>query len=330
MSGAYVFIDCSQFPGNVRRDLIESLRARAINHKFHYESYKQAAKWLALHNAYSPARADASCARAYDEAFAAAASLAGSSDVHLIGLGCGSGQKEAHLLRVLQKQNKKLTYTACDVSLPLVLMAREAALPFVAEDRCSAVVCDMGMTKDLAEDIGKRRAPSARVITLFGVIPNFEPHVLFPPIFRLLQADDLLLLSANLAPGDDYATGVRNVLPQYDNYLTRDWLMILLVDLGFERSDGEMNFAVEADSRNLRRIICTFEMRRSRDIQVFGETIFFRASERIRLFFSYRHTPETLRALVAEHGIEIVGQWLNESRDEGVFLCRKNPDSKSA
>jgi uncharacterized SAM-dependent methyltransferase len=64
-------------------------------------------------------------------------------------------------------------------------------------------------------------------------------------------------------------------------------------------------------------------MKRPHEVRVFGETVSFHAGERIRLFFSYRHTPQTLRTLAAEHGIEIIEQWLNDSREEGVFLCRK-------
>ena len=56
---AHVAIHPSQFPAQVRRDLLESLRTRRVNHKFHYDSIKQTQKWLALHEAYSPARTDA-------------------------------------------------------------------------------------------------------------------------------------------------------------------------------------------------------------------------------------------------------------------------------
>ena len=38
---ASVAIHASQFPEAVRRDLIESLRRRRVNHKFHYDSVKQ-------------------------------------------------------------------------------------------------------------------------------------------------------------------------------------------------------------------------------------------------------------------------------------------------
>jgi hypothetical protein len=70
---AHVAIHASQFPENVRRDLLESLRTRRVNHKFHYDSIKQAQQWLALHQAYSPSRRDADCAATYDRSFAAAA-----------------------------------------------------------------------------------------------------------------------------------------------------------------------------------------------------------------------------------------------------------------
>ncbi len=43
-------IDASQFPENVRRDLLVSLRTRRVNHKFHYDSVRQTQKWLLLLN----------------------------------------------------------------------------------------------------------------------------------------------------------------------------------------------------------------------------------------------------------------------------------------
>ena len=56
-SAATVRIHASQFPENVRRDLLASLRTRRVNHKFHYDSVKQTQKWLALHEAGMPADA---------------------------------------------------------------------------------------------------------------------------------------------------------------------------------------------------------------------------------------------------------------------------------
>src|SRR5437867_4156803 len=108
---ANVTIHSSQFPENVRRDLLESLRTRRVNHKFHYDSVKQTQKWLALHQAYSPSRDDADCAATYDRAFAEAVSRIETGRIHVVGLGCGGGQKDTRLLRLLRDAGKEISYT---------------------------------------------------------------------------------------------------------------------------------------------------------------------------------------------------------------------------
>src|SRR5664279_4598844 len=110
-SPVQVAIHASQFPDNVQRALIESLRTRQVNHKFHYDSVKQTQQWLALHQAFSPSRTDADCAATYDCSFAAVAARIGARRVHLIGLGCGGGQKDTRLLKLLQGLRRKVFYT---------------------------------------------------------------------------------------------------------------------------------------------------------------------------------------------------------------------------
>src|SRR5438045_5084594 len=100
---ANVTIHASQFPEAVRRDLLESLRSRRVNHKFHYDSVKQTQKWLALHQAYSPSRTDADCAAIYERSFEAVITRSAERKVRLLGLGCGGGQKDARLLKLLRE-----------------------------------------------------------------------------------------------------------------------------------------------------------------------------------------------------------------------------------
>src|SRR5712664_4306921 len=78
-----VHIHRSQFPDSVRRDLLDSLRCRELNHKFLYDRFKLSRKWLALHQAYSPFRTDADCAATYDRSFATAAGRLEAGSVHL-------------------------------------------------------------------------------------------------------------------------------------------------------------------------------------------------------------------------------------------------------
>src|SRR5688572_3410888 len=122
-TSATITIHPSQFPDAIRRDLLDSLRRRHVNHKFHYDSAKQTQQWLALHQQYSPSRNDTDCEAIYDQAFAALTELEASEPVHLIGLGCGGGQKDTRLLEALQSGGRKVSYTPSDVSVAMTLVA---------------------------------------------------------------------------------------------------------------------------------------------------------------------------------------------------------------
>jgi uncharacterized SAM-dependent methyltransferase len=325
-SVANVTIHESQFPENVRCDLLESLRTGKVNHKFHYDSVEQTQKWLALHQAYSPSRTDPDCAAIYDCSFEAVSKRSEEKRIHLIGLGCGGGQKDTRLIRLLQKRGKEIVYTPSDVSTAMVLVARGATKEVVREENCHPLVCDLASARDLPEVVDKMAVSDAtRIITFFGMIPNFEPDLILPKLSALLRSEDLLLFSANLAPGTDYAAGVRKVLPLYDNALTRDWLMTFLLGLGVEPQDGEISFRIE-DNRNvpeLKQIAAYFQFNRKREVAIEGERFLFAPENPIRLFFSYRHTPKIVRSLLGVYGINVVEEWIAKSEEEGVFLCKQ-------
>ena len=244
-----VAIHPSQFPENLRRDLLTSLRARQLNHKFLYDGIKQTQKWLALHDACSPARNDIDCVETYDKAFGSAVDRVVAHRVHVISLGCGGGQKDVALLKRLRQSGKQISYTPCDVSVAMALTARQSALEVLDSSDCFPVVCDLLTADDLAGVLRQQTpADAARLVTFFGLIPNFEPNIILPRLADLLHANDCLLFSANLAPGSDYAAGVQRIRSLYDNVLTRDWLMTFLLDLGVEQDDGELGFAVQDSS----------------------------------------------------------------------------------
>jgi uncharacterized SAM-dependent methyltransferase len=326
-SVAHVAIHATQFPENIRRDLLESLRARRINHKFHYDSVRQTQQWLALHQVYSPSRNDADCVATYDRALAGAAENILAHRVHLIGLGCGGGQKDARLLRSLKSRKKEISCTPCDVSVAMVLVARQAALAVVPDEQCFPLVCDLATADDLPAWFDKQIPPeAARLITFFGMIPNFEPSTILPRLASLVRSEDFLLFSANLAPGKNYAAGLKKILPQYDNAPTREWLRQFLLDLGVERGDGEMRFAIEhGPARSgLKKIVARFHFAKPRRIGVEGEAFEFRAGDDVQLFFSYRYTPALVRGALGGNGLTILDEWITKSGEEGVFLCRRS------
>jgi uncharacterized SAM-dependent methyltransferase len=325
-----VAIHSSQFPEAVRNDLLECLRSRRVNHKFHYDSYKQTQQWLALHQAYSPCRTDPNCSLVYEQGFTAALRRLSTGPVQVIGLGCGGGQKDVALLKLLRSSDRQVSYMPCDVSAAMVLVAQQFALNVVSESNCFPLVCDLATASDLgpffdSQDVRDKIGHTTRVFTFFGMMPNFEPDVILPKLASLVGVGNLLLLSANLAPGADYSAGVDRILPLYDNKLTRDWLQTFLLDLGIEENEGRVCFSVERQlgKLNLERVVGDFQFVRARSLQIDSEVFEFRASESIRLFFSYRHTPELIRKMLGQYLFEVIDQWVTPSEEEGVFLIRR-------
>jgi uncharacterized SAM-dependent methyltransferase len=290
-----------------------------VNHKFHYDSVRQAQKWLALHQIHSPSRNDENCRAIYESAFEAAAAKIKAKSVHVIGLGCGGGQKDMRLLKRLKARGREIFYTPCDVSTAMVLTARQAALTVLPEKNCFPFVCDLATANGLPAVLITRR-PS--LVTFFGMIPNFEPQIILPKLASLVRPKDYLLFSANLAPGENYADGVKKVLPQYDNPQTSDWLMTFLLDLGVGKNDGKLHFKIEPMANGLKRIAADFYFRHSCRIEIGDKVFDFAAGESIRLFFSYRYTPDRVRLQLGRHGLEVLDQWIAKSEEEGVFLVR--------
>ncbi|HOW66327.1 MAG TPA: L-histidine N(alpha)-methyltransferase [Candidatus Paceibacterota bacterium] len=321
-----VFIHSSQFPDAVRKDLLESMRRRAVNHKFHYDTIRQAQKWLCLHETYSPARTRPEVANTYHQAFRQTVKRLGQGPVQVIGLGCGGGAKDCALIRCLE--GRTVHYRAVDVSTALVLKACQAAGEWMPPDRCLPLVCDLATAEDLPAEI-EEHSPSGsiRILTFFGMLPNFEPAIILPRLAALVKPDDCLLCSANLAPGDDYRQGVERVRPLYDNALTRDWLMTFLSDLGVEADDGTMRFSIEEHpaGSGLLRIAAYFEFLRGKQVRIDSVNFDFQPSDVLRLFFSYRHTPALVKDLLAPHGLSVDAQWISPCGEEGVFLASARP-----
>ena len=320
-----VSIHPSQFPDAVHAEFRASLAGRRMNHKFHYDTHSRARRWLAVHEAHSPARTDPDCLAMYERAFAATAVALGGADVQLIGLGCGGGQKDVQLLRELGQHSRRCSYVPLDVSTTLVLVAREAARKVISEDAIHPCVADLAIADDLSGALGELRCTDLpRLFSFFGMIPNFEPGVILPRLAALMHADDWLLFSANLAPGDDYAAGVARMLPQYDNPETRRWLWTVMEDHGAGSEEG-LQFAVEPDpvEPDLLRLAAHWDVKRDVTLMLEQERFPIQAGERFRLFFSYRHTPRTVTRLLGKHGLQVVSMWPTPSGEEGVFLCRR-------
>ena len=301
-----VLIHESRYPGRARAAYIESFRSRWMNHQFHYDTEKQSQLWLALHEAYSPARRDNDCLKTYQQAFKDVAAKITLRPLTVLSLGCGGGQKDQALLSAFSELNQ-ITYVPTDVSLTLALTAHLGA-----PTKSMPAVLDLNETKDLSALITPN---TASLICFFGMIPNFEPDKVIPQIAASLRSSEHLLMSANLAPGGN----VEKILPQYDNELTRRWLSAVLVDAGLQLNPSDLEFEIGPQMR----IEVGYRFQKEQTVQIDGEKFSYAPGEWFQLFFSYRHTPETVRDLFAQYGMQIQQQWIAASGEEGVFLLSK-------
>ena len=224
-----VQIHPSMHPDRRMPALLDALQKRVVPGRCHYEGLRQTQQWLNLYRNWSPHQNDPDFRKVYQDAFERAAACFANEIVRVVGLGCGNADKELALIRLLHQRNCDVLFYPCDVSIDLVLMAAEQAEAWIPPQQIEPIVADLERAdRPLPEegDTGVRNGP--RLLTLFGMIPNFAPGVIWPRLAGWLGPDDRLIFSVHLAPGEDYRMGVEQVLPQYDNSETRSWLGIFL------------------------------------------------------------------------------------------------------
>jgi hypothetical protein len=321
-----VAIHPSLFPDAVHARLLASFQTRRIHGAFHYDTARRAHRWMAVHAAHSPAVTADDARSIYDEAARESVAALEPGQWGCIGLGCGSGHKEARVVAALAAQGSSVTYLPLDVSVPLVLISREAALAQVPKLKVHPIAADLTDVSDLSAVIDSL-VPSGvgRFFTLFGMLPNFEPEFIFGRMASWLRLGDRMLFSANLAPGPELEAGVRTVLPQYDNPETQAWLRTILEDHGVAADAGSVVFHIEPVDGfpGCARIAADWVVARSSKLVLDRESFPLLPGERLRLFFSCRHTPGSIEFGLRSQGLRLAQSWIAGSGEEGVFSAER-------
>jgi len=321
-----VNIHASAQPHHFAAALRRSFERRCIDPQFHYLSIRQSQAWLALHRQYSPFAASSTGMDVYHSAFDWLAKNLPGEAVELVSLACGGAEKERQLIKFLRRAGKDVRVTVSDISLPLVLEGYQTLCAEPGVTGIEAVTLDILEADDLNALLTMGRARETnRVVTCFGLMPNTDPQRIAARLASLPAKNDVLLVGANLVPESDYEQNTRAALSGYDNDATRQWLGILLQDVGFERDDGEISFGVEpcASLPELLQIVGHYRLRQDRTIEL-GGPLKFSAGERLRLFFSNRYTPNLLRRVFESQKMKILGEWVSAEKNEGIIACGKN------
>lgn len=291
----------------------------------HYQGAAQAARWRALYERWSPFVQRPGYRAMFDAGFAQVVSQAPESVV-VIGVGCGTGDKELALIGRLLARSVNMTFAPVDISVPLVTAAGLLARKSLPSAGIHPLVANLSDPEtDLSDWLGLTLpATDQRVFTFFSMLPNFEPAGILPRLAGWLRPHDRLLLTANLAPGDDFNAGLARILPQYDNPETRAWLATFLEQGGVLPTDGEMTFHVEAHSteEGIRRVVARWRFSRSCRLQVLTAAMDFTAGDQLELFSSYRCQHPGVVKHLRRHGLDMEASWVAPDGEEGLYLCR--------
>jgi len=225
----------------------------------------------------------------------------GRQSYSLLALGCADGTKESLLLKRLPKPTSLL---ALDSNLTL---ARRAARRLPAFQK-SAHRADLTSSLSL-QFLWSRLSPHPTLITLFGVLPNLNPLPLLRSIRRLMKKDDLLLFSANLAPGQSSHTGALRILPQYDNRPTRNWLEAAILRYHPKLPKGHLEFGVFSDPKQ--KTLARIEAR-------------WISPRKIHTVFSSRRpTSSQVEAWIRSAHMRKLERYLDSLGEEGLWLVTR-------
>ena len=317
----------SQYPDRMAEQVRQGLRARKLPGKLLYESPAQAQRWLAYHQAYSPSRTEPALLQLYHDAFRAALQALSPRALHYVSLGCGGGNKDVQFLQQAAPRCPALLFTPMDVSAALVLATMLRLQDTLPGLNTAPLVVDLEAAPDLLPWLVQHENPGQRrLLSCFGMLPNFDYGTFLPYVRGLLRPGDLLLLSANLSPGV-YQDAVGRILPQYDNPLAHAWYAGLLDSLGFgvSQTQPQVRPKLLRDDGHVWQIRAEASLTEPLDLAVYDEQFRFAPGETLQVFFSNRFTPQVMPDVLAAAGLHLLQTWLLASQEEGIYLCESTP-----
>src|SRR5262249_54845215 len=231
--------------------------------------------------------------------------------------------KDTLFLQRAASQCPALVFTPMDTSAALVvetLLRVQSALPTLTT---APLVVDLDVAPALTPWLSQNETPAhRRLLSCFGMLPNFAYQTFLPYVRSLMRPGDLLLLSANLSPGL-YADAVARILPQYDNPLARAWYTGVLDSLGFAASQIQLMVCprlLQPDG-HIWQIRAEATVQHQVQLTVYNEIFHFAAGESLTVFFSNRFTPQVMPQVLADAGLTLVQTWLFDSQEEAIYLC---------
>jgi len=239
-------------------------------------------------------------------------------DIAVVSLGAGQGNKDMRVLEKLRASGRTPHYVPLDASQALLEMACASARD--SGFSCRGVKADLANAQHLAA-INELHHEAPRLIMLLGnTLGAFDPLDYCARLAGLLRPQDHLLVDGEIFSATATMSG-------YDNPLNRQFAFGPLRSLGFtEPDDGALQFESDSDDRKagLYRVRKHFRAARDLTLLIAGETIRWKAGERIEMNWSYKYAAKTFLDLLREAGIMITARYISDDERFLMTLARKS------
>jgi hypothetical protein len=299
----------SQLPTSVDTRLAAALSQRVVPSRLLYDSHAQAGRWLAYHDAWSPARTSDDVRSIYGRLAADVAS-SGHLPTTFVSLGAGGGQKDVDVMRALGSRR----YLPVETSLALAATSALAARVLDVEVEPWLIDLEASLERSVFGD-------EPVVFGCFGMVPNFPLASFLSRLGALLRPDDRLLLSANLSPRP-LADHRPDIVDQYDNPQGRAWIAGGLAELGLAGSDYELVVEprpIAPDGRTW-RIDVAAHLRRAVPLRLPFLHVDWQAGDRVQAFFSNRLAADYAADVLTAHtGLVRVAEAVAADGSEGAW-----------
>jgi uncharacterized SAM-dependent methyltransferase len=249
-----------------------------------------------------------------------AAAIAGQlprGEITVISLGAGQGNKDLLVLEQLRASGRTPHYVPLDASQMLLEMACQLAKD--SGFSCRGIKADLAKAQHLAA-INECNQEAPHLLMMLGnTLGAFDPLNYGAQLARLLRPQDHLLIDGEIFSATATMSG-------YDNPLNRQFAFGPLRSLGLaEPEDGVLQFESDRDDRKpgLYRVRKHFRAARDLTLLIAGETIRWKAEERIEMNWSYKYAHETFLDLLRAAGMALVAQYVSNDERFLMALGRK-------
>ncbi len=230
------------------------------------------------------------------------------SEMEVVGLGAGQGDKDLLVLQALGSNNRTLRYRPVDSSQTLLEMAvtRASEAGFRAR----------GLKADIEDpETAKMLAASAEEPRLYLLLGNslgvIDPLEFLKTLRHLLRKEDHLLLDGEIYGGPTTLQG-------YDNATNRRFAFAPLGSLGLEEGrDGALVFKSEKDARleGLHIVTKHFCAARRLKIPVAGQWVKLQPREKISMNPSWKYSSTAFLKIVNENsGFEPLREYRSDDQ----------------